>query len=85
LTAHADRTQTVLATLTIFGPEALVTAADDVCLEFRQCHDYAVGSRELTKPDGRHRYLRILLLGLRDQVRDALQVTGGDTPDRAAP
>ncbi len=39
----------------------------------------------LTKPDGRHRYLRILLLGLRDQVRDALQVAGGDTPDRAAP
>ena len=75
--------QKVPAILTIFGPEQLAAAADDVYLEFRQCHDYAVGSRELSKPVGKQRYLAILLLGLREQVRDVLQITVHGMPDRA--
>jgi hypothetical protein len=70
-----------LATLTIFGPTQLTDAADDVYLEFRQFHDYAFGNRELSRPEKNQRYLRILLLGLRDQVRDTLQITVQDVPD----
>jgi hypothetical protein len=47
-------------------------------LEF---HDYAFGNRELSRPEKNQRYLRILLLGLRDQVRDTLQITVQDVPD----
>jgi hypothetical protein len=73
LTVHADRVQLALATLAIFGPDQLAASADEVYLEFRQFHDYALGNRELAKPVKNQRYLSILLLGLRDQVRDALQ------------
>ena len=80
LTAHADRVQQALSTLMIFGPNQLAAAADDVYLEFRQFHDYADGRRDLDKPLKNQRYLRILLLGLRDQVRDTLQITVHDIP-----
>lgn len=74
LTATADRAQKALSTVVIFGPKELAAAADDVYLEFRQLHVYVLGRRELDNPVKKHGYLRILLLGLRDQVRDTLQI-----------
>jgi len=74
LTTTADRVQKALSTVVIFGPKELAAAADDVYLEFRQLHVYVLGRRELDNPVKKHGYLRILLLGLRDQVRDTLQI-----------
>lgn len=79
LTAQVGRVQEALATLAVFGPDQLSAAADDIYLEFRRFHDYAFGHRELSKPEKNQRYLRILLLGLRDQVRETLQTTPRDT------
>ncbi|MEW2507455.1 hypothetical protein ACQPXB_39865 [Amycolatopsis sp. CA-161197] len=86
LRALDDRVQEVLSSLMIFGPRVLAVAADEVYLEFRQSHDYALGLRDLGAPVKKQRYLGVLLLGLRQQVREALQITAGpdeETPARA--
>ncbi|MEV4601054.1 hypothetical protein AB0K15_27100 [Amycolatopsis sp. NPDC049253] len=83
LRALDDRVQQVLSGLMIFGPHTLAAAADDVYLEFRQCHDYALDLRDLRAPVKKQRYLGVLLLGLRQQVREALQITAG--PDVEVP
>ncbi|MFI5609081.1 hypothetical protein [Amycolatopsis sp. NPDC051903] len=76
LVALEDQAQQVLSGLMVFGPAALATAADNVYVDFRRCHDYALGRRELNAPVKEQRYLVILLDGLRRQVREALQITG---------
>ncbi|WP_326565613.1 hypothetical protein VSH64_27515 [Amycolatopsis rhabdoformis] len=75
LVALAARVQEVLSGLMVFGPRSLATSADEVYLEFRQCHDYALGARDLRAAVKRYRYLSVLLLGLGEQVREALQIT----------
>jgi hypothetical protein len=80
LTAHANRVNEAVTTLTIFGPDKVAATADDVYLEFRRLHDYALGHRELDKPHKHQPYLPILLMGLRDEIRDTLRITVRGTP-----